>query len=170
MRKITLIYAMLFAFLGIYAQSNLQKSELKFTKPEIFNDYKIVHFVLDKDIDYRTYKEIMLNMKEKLNIMDFWLDGTKLCKIKLDNDITPENVLVYLKKYGYDFAFEYVQKVDVKIDLNQDVKLPAHYPERKKVDGKKVSDDSFKKALDFWKNRYPNEYKDYTNNKDNNTK
>ena len=144
--KKTLLLIMLLALGSIYAQDPNSKTELKFTKQEMFNDYKIVYFVLDKDIDYNSYKEIMLDMKENLNIM--------------------ENILVYLKKYGYDYSYKAVvsKQINTNTSKNNNINnkyIPAHYPERKKADGEEVDDASYNKAIEFWKKQYPKEWEKY---------
>jgi len=154
---------MLLALGSAFAQTN----ELKFTKQEVFNDYKIVNFVLDKSMDKADFKKIIYDIKNSKNPFELSLESNNTCKARVSLNTTPNDILVFLKKYDYDFAYEVIKEIGQKTNSQVYTKLPAHYPKKIKADGKEVDEASYQQAIEFWKKRYPKEWEEYKKNNQN---
>ena len=158
MKKLFL-FLILLALGSTFAQTN----ELKFTKQEVFSDYKIVNFVLDKPITYDYLKEIMIEMINDNVIQDMWLDGETSCRAKVSLNTKPEIIQSYLKKYGYNYAFDVVIKENSYNNNIMNNNLPTHYPEKINTGNPKQDEKNFLEAYSKWRINYPEEWENYKN-------
>ena len=134
-----------------YAQENF-----KFTHVSKEGDGKAVKFGLVGFKDEIHKEEVVKKLRADENITKFVIKSDNSCYAIVNEYVDEDYIYYIVSPLGIDFARKYAETINKK-----SMKLPLHYPERAKADGKKIDDVTFQKALEFWKKRYPKEWEEY---------
>lgn len=144
---------LLLSHIIVYSQENT----LKFTKQERFTDYKIVYFVLDRPITDIEFKDFRFSILSNSKIYEFNINDNISCQVKLDLDVSPEDIQKYLQQKGLNFSYQYVQKSNSE----NDVSFPTHYPQIIRTGNKMLDHKKFIDAEAKWKIKYLEEWAEY---------
>ncbi len=108
-----------------------QKTSLEFTSQEVFDDYKVVSFELNRIATEVEFKEIYNKVYDDPSILELTYDGKASCKAKLEHDVSPEYIQQYLVGSGFDFAFKNIK--NNLLDL-ENLKTTLKFSEMKILD------------------------------------
>jgi hypothetical protein len=162
MKKTLLFSLILLVSVCVNAQKTTNENELKFTKQEIKDDYKIVYFDLNHSITEYKFKDIYELAKDDNNILELTLVSDISCKSIIKLDITPEYIQKYLNKVGYDFASTATEKIDISSNKNISNKTQLeHFPKKINTGNAKQDEKDFLEAYSKWRIAYPEEWEIY---------
>lgn len=139
---------------GLFSQENLRFSNLK--EDEKFKEVK---FSLSGIKDEYHKKELYNILTTDNNIHKFIIDNDDNCMLLILKEFDADYIYNIITPMGISFK-EGVSEQTKKTDII----YPPHYPQRTKADGKDVDDSSYQKALEFWKQKYPEEWEEFQKN------